>query len=223
MEVQEAIQKITSQFPNGVQLVAVSKYHPKEAILEAYEAGQRIFGESKIQELCAKEQSLPTDIQWHFIGHLQRNKIKYIVPFISLIHSIDSVQLLQEVNKQAAKKERVIPCLLQVHIAQEETKYGFSLEECKQFCMRKEWQDLENIEIHGLMGMATNTKDQQQVEQEFESLHQLFCALKESCFQEHAYFKELSMGMSNDYPLAVAHGSTLVRIGTSIFGKRAYT
>ena len=219
----DEIKAITGTLPKGVRLIAVSKYHPAEAIMEAYQAGQRIFGENHAQEMTAKHAVLPEDIEWHFIGHLQTNKVKYIAPFVAMIHSIDSFKLLCAVNKEAAKAGRVIPCLLQIHIAKEETKFGFSMEECRQMLDEGEWRSLENINICGLMGMGTNTDDEAQVAAEFESLHRFLTELKSTWFKDANRFCELSMGMSDDYPLAISAGSTLIRIGTRIFGARDYS
>lgn len=222
MSITDNLKQVLATLPAGVRLVAVSKFHPNEAIEEAYTAGQRIFGESKVQEMTGKYESLPKDIEWHFIGHLQTNKIKYMAPFVSMIHGIDSYKLLTEVNKQAAKAERIIDCLLQLHIAQEETKFGFSFEECRKMLAAGEWKTLANVRICGLMGMATNTDAEKQIEQEFHSLHIFFNEVKKDFFADQLHFCELSMGMSDDYPLAVAQGSTLVRVGSRIFGERIY-
>lgn len=217
------LKQVLDELPGGVRLVAVSKFHPNEAILEAYRAGQRIFGESKVQEMDAKHDSLPADIEWHFIGHLQSNKVKYIAPYVSLIHGIDSLHLLAEVDKQAAKAGRVIDCLLQIHIAQEETKFGFSPDECRQMLAGGQWRALEHVRLCGLMGMATNTDDMDRVQQEFNSLHALFAEIKAAYFADAPWFRELSMGMSHDYHEAVRAGSTLVRVGSHIFGERDYS
>lgn len=219
----EEIKRITEELPAQVKLVAVSKFHPNEAIEEAYRAGQRIFGESKVQEMNAKHESLPSDIEWHFIGHLQTNKVKYIVPYVALIHGIDSPKLLAEVEKQAAKIDRKIPCLLQMHVAQEETKFGFSLDECRSFLQTGLWKQMPHVRICGLMGMASNTEDMSQVKREFETLHSFFQEVKDQWFSEEPSFCELSMGMSHDYPIAIACGSTLVRVGSKIFGERIYS
>ena len=200
--------------------VAVSKTHPNEKILSLYQEGQRIFGENRVQELVAKFESLPKDIQWHMIGSLQTNKVKYIAPFISLIHSIDSLRLLQEVNKEAAKNQRVIDCLLQFHIAQEETKHGFALAEAEEMLTKNALQDLSNVQICGVMGMAIYTSDQAQVKAEFRHLHQIFEHLKTHFFQGQPAFSEISMGMSGDWLLALEEGSTLIRIGSLLFGER---
>lgn len=222
MGIKSNLLNVLSELPEQTHLVAVSKFHPNEAIMEAYEAGQRIFGESKVQEMTQKYESLPKDIEWHFIGHLQTNKIKYMVPYVTLIHGIDSYKLLAEVNKQAAKVNRIIPCLLQMHIAQEETKFGFSFEECKEMLDAGEWKELRNIRISGLMGMATNTDSKEQIDKEFRSLNTFFKEIKQIYFPEEPTFKELSMGMSHDYHQAIDEGSTLVRVGSKIFGERNY-
>lgn len=218
----ENLQQIWKELPDDVRLVAVSKYHPQEAIEEAYRAGQRIFGESKVQEMTAKYEALPKDIEWHFIGHLQTNKIKYMIPYVSLIHGIDSYKLLMEVDKQAAKVSRRVDCLLQIHIAKEETKFGFSFEECSCMLQQEEWKRLEHIRICGLMGMATNTDDVEQIKLEFRSLGRFFTEAKATWFANESSFKELSMGMSHDYHEAIDARSTLVRIGSKIFGERNY-
>lgn len=222
MSIAENIQQLQAELPQGVRLVAVSKYHPNEAILEAYNAGQRVFGESKVQEMTAKYETLPKDIEWHFIGHLQSNKIKYMAPYVTLIHGVDSYKLLTEIDKQAAKAGRVIDCLLQLHIAQEETKFGFAPDECRQMLQAGEWKKLTHIRICGLMGMATNTDNIEQIRAEFNLLGNLFNDLKATCFAGNNAFCELSMGMSDDYPEAVEAGSTLVRVGSKIFGERVY-
>lgn len=222
MSIADNLKQVLTELPTGVRLVAVSKFNPNEAIEEAYRAGQRIFGESKVQEMTAKQESLPNDIEWHFIGHLQTNKIKYMAPYVAMIHGIDSYKLLTEVNKQAQKAGRVIDCLLQLHVAQEETKFGFSPDECRAMLVDGAWKTLENIRICGLMGMASNTDDTKQIDREFETLHNLFEELKVTFFIDAPQFKELSMGMSHDYHLAIAQGSTLVRVGSKIFGERNY-
>ena len=221
MSVRENIKKIKSALPENVTLIAVSKFHPIEAIKEAYDAGQRIFGESRVQELTDKQSALPADIQWHFIGTLQRNKVKYIAPFIHMIQSIDSIDLLKEVNKYAAKNHRVIHVLMEVHIANESSKHGFSIDECYIFFQEKNWEAYPNVNICGLMGMATYTNDTTQIREEFHSLYKLFNEIRSAGYANN-YFTELSIGMSDDYPIALLNGSTMVRIGTSIFGKRTY-
>lgn len=222
MSITKNIQLLQVELPQGVRLVAVSKYHPNEAILEAYNAGQRVFGESKVQEMVAKYEALPKDIEWHFIGHLQTNKIKYMAPFVSLIHGVDSLKLLKEIDKQAAKAGRCVKCLLQIHIAQEETKFGFTPNECKEMLDQGEWRELNNIQLCGLMGMATNTDDIEQIRSEFRLLSGLFKDLKAAFFADSETFCELSMGMSDDYAEAIQEGSTLVRVGSKIFGERVY-
>lgn len=222
MNIADNLQQVLNELPEGVRLVAVSKFHPNEAIEEAYRSGQRVFGESKVQEMTAKYESLPKDIEWHFIGHLQTNKIKYIVPYVALIHGIDSYKLLVEVNKQAEKVGKVVNCLLQLHIAEEETKFGFSFDECRDMLAESEWKTLSNIQLCGLMGMATNTDDNEQIEKEFCSLSSFFKEVKDSWFADTEAFRELSMGMSHDYHQAIAAGSTLIRVGSKIFGDRTY-
>lgn len=222
MSVQSNLKEVIATLPPQVRLVAVSKFHPNETLQEAYDAGQRIFGESKVQEMTQKYESLPKDIEWHFIGHLQTNKIKYMAPYVAMIHGVDSFRLLVEINKQAAKAGRIIPCLLQIHIAQEETKFGFSFEECREMLAQGEWKTLKNISLCGLMGMATNTEDETEIQKEFHSLGMFFQKIKNEFFNEDSSFKELSMGMSDDYPIAIDNGSTLVRVGSRIFGNRHY-
>ena len=207
---------------SGTQLVAVSKTKSLEMIQDMYAKGQLIFGENKVQELVDKHEHLPKDIQWHFIGHLQRNKVKYIAPFISLIHSIDSERLLVEINKQAEKNERIIDCLLQFHIAEEQTKFGLEMEEAHQLLTSETYRSLKNIRIVGVMGMGTFTDDEVQVRAEFQRLKNIFDFLKDKYFAQAPYFKEISMGMSGDYEIAIEEGSTMVRIGTLLFGARNY-
>jgi pyridoxal phosphate enzyme (YggS family) len=213
-------QSILKSLPASVQLVAVSKTHSAEDLLTLYQAGQRIFGENKVQELCLKQKQLPQDIAWHFIGHLQTNKIKQIAPFIALIHSIDSYRLLQEVNRHASQYQRIIPCLLQFHIAREESKQGFSLDECEMMFKNANFYKLKNIEIQGIMGMASFTDDTQQIHHEFQGLHQIFEYLKKYYFEDQISFQQISMGMSNDYLIAIEEGSTMIRIGSILFGNR---
>lgn len=222
MNIKENIIRLKASLPEKVTLVAVSKYHPAEALREAYDAGQRVFGESRAQELTAKQKVLPTDIEWHFIGSLQSNKVKDIVPFISLIHSIDSLKLLREVDKYAGRCNRTIRVLLEIRIAQEETKHGMTPQACRE--MLEEWPAgcFPHIRICGLMGMATDTDDETQIRREFHGLQALFTELKSSYFRNSPDFTELSMGMSHDYPLALEEGSTMVRIGTAVFGERSY-
>jgi pyridoxal phosphate enzyme (YggS family) len=216
----EKINEFHSILPKNVTLVAVSKTKPVEKILEAYNAGQRVFGENKVQEMTSKYEALPKDIQWHLIGHLQTNKVKYIAPFVSLIHSIDSEKLLREVNKEAHKNNRIIPCLLQFHIAEEETKFGFSFDEAKELLESETFLSLQNIQIVGIMGMASFTEHEEQIRTEFQTLHDYFQILKSHYFKFNPDFKEISMGMSGDYELAIEHGSTLIRVGSTIFGHR---
>lgn len=222
MNIQANIQEVLSTLPEGVRLVAVSKFHPNEAIEEAYAAGQRIFGESHVQEMTRKHDTLPADIEWHFIGHLQTNKVKYMAPYVAMIHAVDSYRLLAEIDRQAAKAGRTIPCLLQIHIAQEETKFGFTFDECRQMLQEGEWRSLANVRIAGLMGMASNVDDDEQIKREFCSLSNFFREVKREFFADAEWFREISMGMSHDYPLAIQAGSTLVRVGSKIFGERIY-
>ena len=203
-----------------VMLIAVSKTKPVEDILEIYNEGHKIFGENKVQELTAKYEELPKDIEWHMIGHLQRNKVKYVAPFVAMIHSVDSLKLLKEINKQARNNERVINCLLQIHIAREETKFGLSEEELHALLDSQTFKELHHIKICGLMGMATYTVNKAQVRQEFKQLKDIFLQTKRKYFPDDAAFKEISMGMSEDYELAVKESSTMVRIGSLIFGER---
>lgn len=223
MSIKSELESLWQQLkPSGAQLVAVSKTHPAEAIEEAYAAGQRIFGESTAQELSAKHERLPKDIEWHFIGHLQSNKVKYIAPFVQLIHAVDSEKLLQTIHKEGLKNARQIDCLLQVHIALEENKYGFDETELLELLNSGRLADYPNARICGLMGIATNTSDEQHLHGEFAGLQQLFERLKASHFASATHFNQLSMGMSADYPLALQHGATLVRVGSLIFGNRSY-
>ena len=221
MNIKNNIHKITQNLPPGCVLVAVSKTKSADLIQEAYDAGQRHFGENKVQELVPKFESLPKDICWHMIGHLQSNKVKYIVPFVHLIHSIDSERLLTEVNKQAIKLNRVVSCLLQVHIAREETKFGFSIDELKAFIHSGRTKAFTGVRIAGLMGMATLTDDEQQVRGEFRTLHEAFKELRSEPLPANVAMDILSMGMSGDYSLAVAEGSSMIRVGSAIFGERS--
>ena len=216
------LNEVRATVKQGVELVAVSKFHPAALIKEAYDQGQRIFGESRVQELQAKHEALPADIQWHFIGHLQPNKVKYIAPYISLIHAVDSYKLLAEINKQAAKHDRVIPCLLELHIAQEDSKYGFTPEACTALLEDGAWRALKNVQIAGLMCMASNTPDMVQVRSEFHQARVYFNELKQRFFADDPHFCERSWGMSHDYDVAMDEGATLVRVGTAIFGEREY-
>ena len=220
--IKENLTKVRATIADGVRLIAVSKTKPVEDLQEAYDAGQRLFGENKALEMRDKHGALPKDIEWHFIGHLQTNKIKYIAPFVSLIHGIDSLNVLQAVNKEAAKHERVIDCLLQFHIATEETKFGLDLEEAEALLQSAEYAALHNVRIVGVMGMATNTDDRGLIRQEFRTLRGYRDRLAERHFQGHDEFGEISMGMSGDYDIAMEEGSTLVRVGSAIFGARNY-
>lgn len=220
--IQERIQRIAQTIPEGVQLVAISKYHPNEAIIAAYEVGQRVFGESRAQELQQKHADLPQDIQWHFIGHLQPNKVKYIAPYVHLIHAVDSPKLLAEIDKQGKKNDRIIRCLLQIHVAQETTKFGFTLDECRDFLRSGEWKAWHNAQICGIMCMASNTDDETQIRNEFHTALTFFEELKKDFFADEPAFCERSWGMSNDYPIAIQEGCTMVRIGSKIFGEREY-
>lgn len=222
MSVHENIDALREHIPDGCTLIAVSKLQPLEKIEDAYAAGQRVFGENKAQEMVPKYQALPQDVQWHMIGHLQTNKVKYIAPFVSLIHSVDSIRLLEEVNKQAGRSNRIIPCLLQVHIAEEETKFGFSPGEIGDIVASDVWSAMQNIEIRGLMGMATFTDNHEQIRREFRTLKTLFDKLASVELPKAVTMKELSMGMSGDYKIAIEEGSTMVRVGTAIFGERNY-
>lgn len=220
--IKENLLKIRSALPESVKLVVVSKTHSLEEIMEAYDSGQRAFGENKVQELTYKQKQLPKDIEWHLIGHLQSNKVRSVVPFISLIHSIDSLKLLQTVDREARLVGRVVKCLLQLHIAKEETKFGFSYGELYEILSSPKLGTMKNITIAGVMGMATFTDDAAQVRREFKSLHNMFLELKQHFFKNNPDFRDISMGMSDDYPIAVEEGSTLLRIGSKIFGPRNY-
>lgn len=228
---QQRLHNVKSALPETVRLVAVSKYHPTSALLEAYEEGQRIFGESRVQELQEKYVSLPKDIEWHFIGHLQQNKVKYIAPYVALIHAVDSLRLLQEIDRQAGKHRDArianglnprINVLLQLHVAQEETKFGFSIDECLCFLESGEWANLHNIQISGIMCMATNTDDEKLIESEFSAAYTFFKDAKLRFFSADDAFCECSWGMSDDYLIAIRQGATLVRVGSYIFGPRIY-
>jgi pyridoxal phosphate enzyme (YggS family) len=216
----ENLQEVRKEIPAHVTLVAVSKTKPNEAILEAYEFGERIFGENRVQELADKWEALPKGIEWHMIGHLQSNKVKYIAPFVSLIHAVDKDKLLYEIDKEAKKNNRVIRVLLQFHIADEDTKFGLSLDEAEELLESERFRELKNIEVAGVMGMATFTEDENQVRKEFQTLKSTFDKLKSAYFSSTPSFKEISMGMSGDYRIAIEEGSTMVRIGSSIFGTR---
>lgn len=216
------LHEVLASLPDGVRLVAVGKYHPCEDIMAAYDAGQRIFGENHVQELAKKQPVLPQDIEWHFIGHLQTNKVKYIAPYITMIEAVDSFKLLREIDKEAAKNERVIDVLLELHIAAEETKYGLTTDACRQLLADGAWRDLQHVRICGLMMMASNVDDEQQIRSEFRIAHNLFDELKAQYFADAPWFCERSWGMSHDYLIAIEEGSTMVRVGTTIFGPRVY-
>ena len=221
--IKENVEKVTAQLPEGVSLVAVSKFHPVEELAEAYEAGQRLFGENRAQELVAKAPQLPEDIRWHFIGHLQKNKVRAIMPYVSVIESIDSVKLLQLVEKEAARIDRTVDVLLQLHVAQEETKSGFSIDEVLEAAESGLLtENLPHVRVCGVMAMASLTDDMEQVAKEFDLVRRTYLTLKDGCFDESEYFNHLSMGMSDDWQVAVKYGATLVRIGTAIFGPRKY-
>ena len=222
MAITSKIREINSELPQGVRLVAVSKFHPAECIMEAYNAGQRLFGENRPQEFASKCKVLPNDIEWHFIGHLQTNKVKYIAPYISMIDAVDSLKLLREINKQAANHNRTIKVLLELHIAEEETKYGLSLDACRQLLEEGEWRNLTNVKICGLMMMASHIDDEQLIRSEFELAANFFDEVKARYFANDPSFCERSWGMSHDYKIAVQCQSTMVRVGTYIFGERVY-
>lgn len=221
MAIKNSIEKFREELkPFNARLIAVSKTHPVDLIQEAYEYGQRVFGENKVQELTDKQPKLPADVEWHLIGHLQRNKVKYIAPFVALIHSVDSIRLLEEINKQGEKLNRTIHCLLQVYIAKEETKFGWEIEDVRQFLTSPGPASLKFVSIDGFMGMATLTDNQDQIRSEFKSLKKLFEEMKSNQLPPNVHMKELSMGMSSDYKIALQEGSTMVRVGTAIFGAR---
>jgi hypothetical protein len=222
MSIAENLKAIRKHIPESVQLVCVTKFHPYESVMEAYHAGERIFGESRVQELTEKHYALPEDICWHFIGHLQTNKVKFIVPFVSLIHGVDSLRLADEINKQSAKIDRITDCLLQIHIASEETKFGFDSQELLELIESVDFKNLTNIRVRGLMGMATFTDNKEQVRNEFKSLKSLYDKIKLMKTSQLHDFNILSMGMSDDYQIAIEEGSTMVRIGSSVFGHRQY-
>jgi len=221
MTIGNNLNKICASLPDGVKLVAVSKTKSNDEIMEAYGAGQRIFGENKVQELVRKWETLPKDIEWHFIGHLQSNKVRFIAPFVAMIHSVDSLKVLKTINDEAKHCGRMIPCLLQFHIASEESKFGFSYEEAVQLLSAVEMSYLENVTISGVMGMATYTDDVALIKKEFLALHEIFQNLKAVFFQGNDNFREISMGMSSDYLYAIESGSTMIRIGSTIFGERS--
>lgn len=218
MSVSENIKKYRSELPEDVKLVAISKTKPNEDLMEAYEAGQRIFGENKIQEMTDKWEELPKDIEWHMVGHVQRNKVKYMAPYVGLIHAVDSLKLLKEINKRAKQNDRTIDCLLQIKIAEEDSKFGISRQEAREILESDAYAEMKHVNIVGLMGMATFTEDEQQVQEEFKRLKSAF----DDFSQDFPALREISMGMSGDYKIAVECGSTMVRIGSSIFGERNY-
>lgn len=220
--IKDNLRKVLDSLPEGVRLVAVSKFHPAEAIEEAYAEGQRVFGESHEQELSRKHTALPKDIEWHFIGHLQTNKVKYIVPYITMIEAVDSLRLLREIEKQAAKNDKVVDVLLELHIAEEATKYGLTLDDCRALLAGGEWQTMSHVRICGLMMMASNVDDEQQIRQEFNTAAAFFDEIKAQYFATDDHFRERSWGMSDDYKIAVQCRSTMVRVGTTIFGQRQY-
>jgi PLP dependent protein len=222
MSIAENIDLVKANLPAHVQLIAVSKTKPASQLMEAYTHGQRAFGENKVQELVGKFEKLPKDIEWHFIGHMQTNKVKYIAPFVRLIHGADSFKLLKTIDTEAKKANRIIPCLLQFHIAEEETKFGFSLAEVSEMLQSEAFYRLKNIQVSGVMGMATYTDDETQIHKEFACLKSYFDRLKSGFFANQPEFKEISMGMSGDYLIAIEEGSTIVRIGSTIFGERSY-
>lgn len=222
INVKENIRKLQDSLPKGVGLVAVSKFHPVELLREAYDAGQRVFGESRAQELLQKVGQMPDDVKWHFIGHLQTNKVRAIVPYVAMIHSIDSEKLLRVVDSEAERAGRVVDVLLQLHVAQEETKYGMTADECVAMVESGVLAELTHVRVCGVMGMATNTDDENEIRAEFRKIKQVFDLLHEGCLHDSDCFREISMGMSDDYQIAVDEGSTLVRVGHSIFGERQY-
>lgn len=222
MSIAENLTKIITNIPESVKLVAVTKTHPEEVILEAYKTGHKIFGENKAQELQRKHQNLPEDIEWHMIGHLQTNKVKYIIPFVSLIHSVDSLKLLETINKEGEKNNRIVECLFQLKIAAEETKSGFEYNDLINLLRSGILAQMRNVKITGLMGMSTFTDNMDQVQKEFNFLSVCFKKIKEDFFSSDPSFKDISMGMSDDYPVAIKEGATIIRVGSRIFGKRNY-
>ena len=221
-DVKTNLHEVIDHLPQGVRLVAISKYHPNEYIEAAYAEGQRVFGESHEQELRQKHQTLPSDIEWHFIGHLQTNKVKYIAPYVSMIEAVDSLKLLREINKQAEKCGRVIKVLLELHIAEEATKYGLTLDACRELLAGGEWREMNNVKICGLMMMASFVEDQEQIRREMTIAHDFFDEVKSAYFADDEAFCERSWGMSDDYPIALETGTTMIRVGTKIFGLRVY-
>ena len=221
-DVKTHLHEVIDYLPQGVRLVAISKYHPNEYIEAAYEEGQRVFGESHEQELRLKHQSLPQDIEWHFIGHLQTNKVKYIAPYVTMIEAVDSLKLLREINKQAEKCDRRIKVLLELHIAEEATKYGLTLDDCRELLAAGEWRDMNHVQICGIMMMASLTDDTEQIRREMQTARDFFNEVKAQYFADDEAFCERSWGMSDDYPIALETGSTMIRVGTKIFGPRVY-
>ena len=222
-EVSRNLEQVRQSLPEGVKLVAVSKYHPVEKLREAYDAGQRLFGESHEQELRTKHEQMPKDVEWHFIGHLQTNKVKYIIPYVAMIDAVDSIRLLREIERQAERQGRdEVRVLLELHLAEEATKYGLTPDDCRQLLADGEWRQMKHVRICGLMMMATNTDDEARIEQEFQTASDFFDEVKAQYFADDDRFAERSWGMSDDYRLALRHRSTMVRIGTSIFGPREY-
>ena len=221
-DVKTHLHEFTDHLPQGVRLVAISKYHPNEYIEAAYEEGQRVFGESHEQELRLKHQSLPQDIEWHFIGHLQTNKVKYIAPYVTMIEAVDSLKLLREINKQAEKCDRRIKVLLELHIAEEATKYGLTLDACRELLAAGEWREMLHVQICGIMMMASLTDDTEQIRREMQTARDFFDEIKAEYFADDEAFCERSWGMSDDYPIALETGSTMIRVGTKIFGPRVY-
>ena len=221
-DVKTRLHEVIDHLPQGVRLVAISKYHPNEYIEAAYEEGQRVFGESHEQELRLKHQSLPQDIEWHFIGHLQTNKVKYIAPYVTMIEAVDSLKLLREINKQAEKCDRRIKVLLELHIAEEATKYGLTLDDCRELLAAGEWREMQHVQICGIMMMASLTDDTEQIRREMQTARDFFDEIKAQYFAGDEAFCERSWGMSDDYPIALETGSTMIRVGTKIFGPRVY-
>jgi pyridoxal phosphate enzyme (YggS family) len=223
MNIQENINKIKQTIPKDVLLIAVSKTKPIEDIMEAYNGGQRVFGENKAQEMRDKHEKLPKDIQWHFIGHLQENKVKYIVPYVAMIHSIDSLHLLSEINKKAIQCDRVIDCLFEIDIAHEESKFGMSKDEVFSLLSNQEYKEMKNVRICGVMGIGSITDNKEKTKEEFKNLKEIFFLIKENFFANKDFFKHISMGMSGDYDIAIKQGSTMIRVGSKIFGERDYS
>lgn len=222
MTISSRLEKVRSRLPEDVTLVAVSKYHPLEALRAAYESGQRVFGESRVQELQQKQPAMPSDVEWHFIGHLQTNKVKYIAPYVTLIHAVDNPKLLDEIDRQGAKHGRQIPVLLQLHVASEETKYGFTIQEAEAYLATNQWRQLRGARIDGIMCMASNVDDEAQIAREFDQAHNFFEMARTKFFEQAPHFRICSWGMSGDMHIAVQHGANMVRVGSDIFGPREY-